>query len=153
MLFLILYYIAYWKLFIKMNYSGWECLIPIYNEYLLCKKININKIFIIIYLVIKSIVIFLFIIYFLFLIFFLIAAIFIQLFVLGGFFTNIIWSYFLVGIIILGILFTIYSIMRTYIIYKTSLMFGKNNMTSIIFGIFNYIGVVILGFDESSYEG
>ena len=138
MLFLIFYYIAYWKLFIKMFYSGWECLIPIYNEYLLCKKININKIFII---------------YFLFLIFFLIAAIFIQLFVLGGFFTNIIWSYFLVGIIILGILFTIYSIMRTYIIYKTSLMFGKNKMTSIIFGIFNYIGVVILGFDESSYEG
>lgn len=34
---LLLTYIAAWKIFTKAGYAGWKCLIPFYNQYILCK--------------------------------------------------------------------------------------------------------------------
>jgi hypothetical protein len=34
---LLVSYLALWKIFTKAGYAGWKCLIPFYNQYILCK--------------------------------------------------------------------------------------------------------------------
>ena len=42
LVFYILLVIANWKIFTKAGEAGWKSLIPIYNEYILCRIIGIN---------------------------------------------------------------------------------------------------------------
>lgn len=151
LIFLIIYYIACWKLFIKMKLFGWECLLPVYSDYLVCKKGNVNKKIIIIYLIVKSILVFLGIIYLIYIFLFLVIGPILQFLVLSGSFNSINWSVFLTELIAFGILCFFYMIMRCYVYYKLFLMFVDDRKNAIILGIFNFIGVMILGFDNSVY--
>lgn len=151
-LLLVIYYIAYWKLFVKLKFSGWKCLLPVYNNYLLCKKLEINKIIIIIYLIINVIYVFLTILYLiLFLILFVFVP-FLQLFVLSGSFQIIDWENFVLWIIMYGIIIIIYKFIRCYVFCELGLKLKKSKMCSIILGLFNFVGVIVWGFDNSIYE-
>lgn len=151
-LLIIFYYVGYWKLFKKMNNKGWECLLLVYNEYLLCKKININKILMIVYLIVNSLVVFFTILYLILFLILLVLVPFLQLFVLSNSFQLIEWDSLLLGLYIYGIILVIYKLIRCYVFYELGLKFNKSKICSIVFGVFNLIGVIILGFDNSIYE-
>lgn len=153
-LLLLFYYIGYWKLFDKMNIKCWKCLLPVYNEYLLCKDIDADKRFMLIYLFVSGIITLINFIYLflsLIIVLFMMILPFLFMFILSKKLWMISFDGFIPIMIIYVIFFLIYSIMRIYVVYKLSLKFGNSKIKSTILGIFNFIGIYVLGFGNLVY--
>lgn len=150
-IFLIIYYISKYKLYQKLGYNGYECFIPVYDQYLLCKKIDISNIFMFIYLVISFIVEIFNILINLYIFLFIMMVPILQLFMVVGFIDMLNFNGLFLELCLYSILLGIYMIMRFIIYYKVSLNFNNKFVKSIFLGIFNFIGVIVIGFDNSKY--
>lgn len=141
LLFLIVYHICLWKLFGKMGISKWKSLFPIYNEYLLCKKVNISKKIMIGYLIVEGLRLVNRIIWFIYILL-LYSSRFIAYTILWMLESYISFGILLMFFVILTILFIS---MRGYVFYKISISFRKKQMTSILWIVFGIItGLYIL---------
>ena len=158
----ILYCVSYYELFKKMGLIGWKSLIPVYSEYLLYKRNDEYKkfgklcffinLFLLIIITLCFIALFLIIFMIVMLFGFVLATFLIALmFEETKDLFNCLFNAIPFVLMILSIGLFLFSIVRSYMFYKISLRFGKNNRTATIFGIFNFIGVIILGFDKSTY--
>lgn len=154
-LLLLLYYFSYWKLFVKLDIGGYGYLVPVYNEYLLCKKLKMDNRFTLMYLFISLVISIINGIYMILSIMVVLCMTilpFLLTFILSGKIGDIRLDSFNMMMIIYVLFFLIYSIMRIGIVYKLSLNFGKSKIWAIILGIFNFIGIFVLGFSDLEYK-
>ena len=138
------YLIARYKIFKKINEKGWKALIPIYSDVILCKKIKVSSIFV----VLKALIIVAIVICFaIFLALFGFGLLCIVLIVLAG--QGVEWIkkagqvYDIINYLEIGAYF-----INIYICYMLAKAFGHNQKSSILYGIFNPIGALILGFNK-----
>lgn len=149
LLFLLIFYIAKYKVFKKMGEKGWKALIPIYSEIVLFKKLKINMGFTIAYIGLKLIDVIITIIWFIFVI---VGVLAIVSIIFYSFHDNIfdIADKIIDTTIYVDIL--VYLI-QIYVGYVLALKFGKDKNTAIILGIINPIEMIMFGYGNYKYIG
>lgn len=146
--FYIVFYIAKYKLFKKMNEKGWKAFIPIYSELVLFRKTNVSKWYIVLYIILMIIDFFFVVGWLLFFALSLLLYISIVFIPFAG---NV--KDFADGILhMTDYIDVLVYFIQIYIGYKLALRFGKNKTESIILGIINPIEIILFGFDKSKYK-
>ena len=138
---LVLTILGTWKIFEKTGIEEWKALVPFYREYLIFDLAKEKKANFWIY--IGSFI-----------------AVFISLFVMMAF---IIFglamnneSLVIIGLLFITIMLASFVVMIVYLVrayYKLFILFGKEKGISLVLAIFYNIGLLIVGFDSSVYNG
>lgn len=144
MCFSIVFLISRYKIFKKINEKGWKAFIPIYSDLVLCKKIKVNFVFVLLKVLIVLAIIGFLVIFLAYLGFGLICL-FLIVFAKSG----VMWIEKSGQIYeIISYLEIVSYIINIYICYMLAKAFGHNNKSSLLYGIFNPIGVLMLGFNK-----